>query len=107
MTKKYYLVTDPCYIIDDNWEDFLEVSDYGTDFIEGQDTYPVKGGQIVACDTTAGGDGCVKIGSSIIAVDAGMVCIAEFDEKPLDIDFGYLTFDKEKAKKAFKKALTI
>jgi hypothetical protein len=106
-SKTWFLVTDPCYIVDDeNWQTFLDETDYADDFDGTEETCKIDGGVITHCSTTDNGDGFTKIGKQEITVDAGIVCIAEFSEKPA-VNSGYITDKKERAEKAFEKACRI
>jgi hypothetical protein len=103
MTNKFFIITDPCYIVEDGeWGKFLDVTDYGDDLGE---PFKINGGEIIECSPTDGGDGYVVINKVRVTVDAGMVCIAQFDEKPKGRNL--VTQDFATALKWFRKAKKI
>lgn len=78
--RKFFVLCDPCNIVaQDDWSRFLDVTDFGNDSPE---DFPVEGGKVIECSFTENGDGFMVINRVSVPVDAGLVCIAEFDEKP-------------------------
>lgn len=83
MVKKY-IITDPCYIMDD--KQYQKICDEGCDF-EGQE-FPLESkrdedGEPITFHTIEGtpdGDGSMMFRGQDIRVDAGMLCVA-FCEK--------------------------
>lgn len=76
-----YLVTDPCYVVpNEEWENFLEKTNYG----ESLDRWEIAGiGTIISCGATYMGDGTWDVDfDKQISADAGLVCIVKLVENP-------------------------
>lgn len=94
---KQYIITDPCYIMDDKQYD--KICDDGFNF-EGQD-FPLKtkrkddGESIIfhTIETTPFGDGGYVFRGQTIGVDAGLLCVA-FCEKGWKSEKFGATFSK-------------
>jgi hypothetical protein len=103
MANKFFMITDPCYIVNDGeWDKFLKVSDYGDDIFE---PFKIDGGEILVCSPTKFGDGYKIINKVRVTVDAGLVCVAQFDKKPKGRNL--VTQDFDQAMKWFRQAKQI
>lgn len=76
-----YLVTDPCYVVDNkDWDKFLTATDTGDSLPA--DGYVIEGvGKVISMEGSNGGDGSwhpeVLRPSIEVNADAGLVCIVE------------------------------
>ena len=102
-----FLITDPCYVIQDDaeWTKFCDASFDDTTPIE---TWDTPAGKLIRFSSTQGGDGSMSFGSQSIGVDSGTICIIEVaDDFKLDGNYGVIVKDLDKANQVFDKAQTI
>lgn len=81
MTPTVFIVTDPCYCIHDHneWNDLLNA----TKWFEDDDNYPLQVNKDVvfhSVESTADGDGSLETEEWKIAVDSGLLCVAEISQ---------------------------
>lgn len=111
MIKKY-IITDPCYIIDENQYQAIGAA-LGWQFEDMKlpSTLKLRGDKegtevtIYKIEGTPNGDGSMQYGDRFIGVDAGMLCIAECNKGWKSERFGAVFSTFKEAEKAFPKII--
>lgn len=104
-TKETFVVADLCHLLSHKeWDKIGEAVDWDIEELAGTD---VSIGRVIDLQSTANGDGAIRIGSKVIGVDSGTVAVIKLKED-VSVKDDFVTVDSiQKATEIFEKALTI